>query len=140
MKEMLGAVAGDRRNASTRPMAIFDACRVSAAEVEQSHHADADGLRPVGIPAELISVPLLGATAPGLARRRPRPAHGREPRRRGHPPACRSGRPIIYGGSAAAVDMRNGTIAMGSVETMMLSARTRRSAGTSGCRLTGTSA
>jgi trimethylamine---corrinoid protein Co-methyltransferase len=120
MKEMLAAAAGGEDELRRRPLAVFDAC--SSQPLKWSRltvRALVDCARS-GIPAELISVPMLGATAPvtlagALVQHTAENLSGVVI----HQLAGR-GSPVIYGGSPAAVDMRYGTMAMGSVETAML--------------------
>ena len=75
-----------------------------------------------GIPAELVSMPLTGATAPvtlvgALVQLTAENLSGVVIHQLAQP-----GSPIIFGGSPAAFDMRKGTTPMGAVETMMISA------------------
>jgi len=75
-----------------------------------------------GIPAELVSMPLTGATSP-VTLREAVVQHCAE-NLSGvtiHQLAAQ-GAPIIYGGSPAAFDMRRGTTPMGAVETRMIDA------------------
>ncbi len=120
MREMLCAVAGDGDRLRLRPMAIFDAC--SSQPLKWSNltaQSLIDSAR-AGLPAELISVPMLGATAPvslagALTQHTAENLSGLVIHQLAGP-----GGPVIYGGSPAAMDMRHGTIAMGAMETMML--------------------
>jgi trimethylamine--corrinoid protein Co-methyltransferase len=73
-----------------------------------------------GIPAELVSMPLTGATSPGtiagaLVQHAAESLSGVVIHQLAHP-----GSPIIWGGSPAAFDMRHGTTPMGAIETMMI--------------------
>jgi trimethylamine--corrinoid protein Co-methyltransferase len=73
-----------------------------------------------GIPAELVSMPLTGATAPvtlvgAVAQHAAENLSGVTIHQLAGP-----GAPIIYGGSPSAFDMRFGTTPMGAVETMMI--------------------
>jgi trimethylamine--corrinoid protein Co-methyltransferase len=75
-----------------------------------------------GIPAELISMPLTGATSPvtlagALVQLTAENLSGIVIHQLANP-----GSPIIFGGSPAAFDMRKGTPPMGAVETMMIAA------------------
>ena len=120
MKDLLAAVAGDGARLRERPLAIFDAC--SSQPLKWSH-LTAQSLMDCarcGLPAELISVPMLGATSPvslagALVQHTAENLSGLVIHQLAQP-----GSPVIYGGSPAAMDMRYGTIAMGAMETMML--------------------
>ena len=73
-----------------------------------------------GLPAELISMPLFGATSPAtlagaLVQHTAENLSGVVIHR-----LAGSGSPIIYGGSPAVFDMRHGTTAMGAIETAMV--------------------
>ncbi|NWG12540.1 MAG: trimethylamine methyltransferase family protein [Acidobacteria bacterium] len=120
MREMLCAVAGDGDRLRRRPMAVFDACSSQPLKwTNLTAQSLIDSAR-AGLPAELISVPMLGATAPlslagALTQHTAENLSGIVIHQ-----LAGSGSPVIYGGSPAAMDMRHGTIAMGAVETMML--------------------
>jgi trimethylamine--corrinoid protein Co-methyltransferase len=120
MHEMLAAVAGDADKLREKPNAIFDCCPSPPLKwSDLTAQALIDCAR-TGIVAELISMPLTGATSPvtlaGAVTQ--------------HCAECLSGvvihqlaspgAPIVYGGSPACFDMRKGTTPMGSVETMMI--------------------
>ena len=120
MHEMLAAVAGDAEKLREKPMAIFDCCPSPPLKwSDLTAQALIDCAR-TGIVAELISMPLTGATSPvtlaGAVTQ--------------HCAECLSGvvihqlampgAPIIYGGSPASFDMRKGTTPMGAIETMMI--------------------
>ncbi|MGD1993614.1 MAG: trimethylamine methyltransferase family protein [Anaerolineae bacterium] len=120
MKDMLAAVAGGEEALAEKPIAIFDVCPsppllwsdlTSQNMIDCARH---------GIPSELVSMPLAGATAPvtiaGAVVQ--------------HTAECMSGvticqlakegAPIVWGGSPAAFDMREGTTPMGAVGTWMI--------------------
>lgn len=120
MHEMLAAVAGDQDALSEKPIAIFDCCPSPPLKwSDLTCQALIDCAR-TGLPAELVSMPLTGATSPvtlaGAVTQ--------------HAAECLSGvvihqlakpgAPIIYGGSPACFDMRKGTTPMGAIETMMI--------------------
>jgi trimethylamine--corrinoid protein Co-methyltransferase len=120
MKEMLCAVAGDEARLRARPMAIFDACPSPPLKWSNLTTQSLIDCARTGLPAELVSMPLLGATAPvsmagALVQHTAENLSGVTIHQLAGP-----GSPIIYGGSPGAVDMRSGTIAMGSIEAMML--------------------
>jgi len=120
MREMLCAVAGDAAKLRTQPMAIFDACPSPPLKWSNLTTQSLIDCARSGLPAELVSMPLLGATAPvsmagALVQHTAENLSGVTIHQLAGP-----GSPIIYGGSPGAVDMRSGTIAMGSIEAMML--------------------
>jgi len=120
MRDLLGAVAGDAARLRERPMAIFDACSSQPLKWSNLTAQSLIDCARSGIPAELISVPMLGATAPlslagALVQHTAENLSGLVIHQLAGP-----GSPVVYGGSPAAMDMRHGTIAMGAVETMML--------------------
>lgn len=120
MRDLLAAVAGGEEALRQRPTAIFDAC--PSPPLKWSHltaQSLLDCARS-GLPAELVSMPLLGATAPlpllgGLVQHTAENLSGLVLHQLAAP-----GAPIIYGGSPAAFDLRHGTPPMGAIETMML--------------------
>ncbi len=122
MKDMLAAAAGSEERLRQRPSAIFDACASQPLKWSALTTSTLLDCARSGIPAELISVPLLGATAPvtlagALVQHTAENLGGLVIHQLAAP-----GAPVVYGGSAAALDMRHGTIAMGAAETMMLAA------------------
>ena len=120
MKDLLAAVAGGEGKLREKPIAIFDAC--PSPPLKWSHltvRSLIDGAR-AGIPVEMVSMPLFGATSPvtltgSLVQ---------------HEAECLAGicihqcavegMPIVYGGSPSAFDMRRSTTPMGAIETMMI--------------------
>lgn len=120
MREMLEAVAGSPEAARQKPRAVFDVCPsppllwsdITCSVLIQCARS--------GVPAELVSMPLLGATGPQTV-------VGSTVQ---HAAECLSGitihqlagpgSPIVWGGSPASFDMRTGTTPMGAMATMML--------------------
>jgi len=120
MKEMLTAVAGDESLLRHHPTAIFDACPSSPLKWSRLTAQSVLDCARSGLPAEIVSVPLLGATAPvtlagALVQHTAENLSGIVV----HQAAC-PGSPVIYGGSPAVFDMRYGTIAMGAMETALV--------------------
>jgi trimethylamine--corrinoid protein Co-methyltransferase len=120
MKEMLSAVAGGDAALAARPIAVFDVCPSPPLLWSDLTCQNLIDCARAGIPAELVSMPLAGATAPvTLAAAVIQ-----------HAAECLSGitigqlaRPgakIVWGGSPAAFDMREGTTPMGDVGTWMI--------------------
>lgn len=120
MRAMLAAVRGGEAALRKRPLAIFDCCPTAPLKwSDLTCQALIDCAR-AGIPAQLVSMPLGGATAP-VTLREMVVQHCAE-NLSGvliHQLAA-PGAPIIYGGSPAAFDMRHGTTPMGAIETMMV--------------------
>ena len=122
MKDMLVAVRGSERALREEPLAIFDCCPSSPLKWSNLTCQDLIDASKAGIPAELISMPLTGATSPvtlagALVQLTAENLSGIVIHQLAHP-----GSPIIFGGSPAAFDMRKGTTPMGAVETMMIDA------------------
>ncbi len=120
MKEMLVAVRGSEQALRERPLAIFDCCPSPPLKWSNLTCHDLMACAESGIPAELVSMPLTGATAPvtilgALVQLTAENLSGVVIHQLTKP-----GAPIIFGGSPAAFDMRTGTTPMGAVETMMI--------------------
>jgi trimethylamine--corrinoid protein Co-methyltransferase len=120
MKEMLVAVAGGEEALAARPIAVFDVCPSPPLLWSDLTCQNMIDCARHGIPSELVSMPLAGATAPvtlaGAVVQ--------------HTAECMSGvticqltqegAPIVWGGSPAAFDMREGTTPMGAIGTWMI--------------------
>jgi trimethylamine--corrinoid protein Co-methyltransferase len=120
MKDLLVAVAGSEQALAEKPIAVFDVCPsppLSWSAITCENLMDCAQYR---VPAELVSMPLAGATAPATLL-------GAVVQ---HAAECLSGitihqlvnpgAPIVWGGSPAAFDMRSGSTPMGAIETMMI--------------------
>jgi trimethylamine--corrinoid protein Co-methyltransferase len=120
MHEMLATVAGDQDTLRKKPMAIFDCCPSPPLKwSDLTCQALIDCAR-TGLPAELVSMPLTGATSPvtlagAVTQHCAENLSGVVIHQLAAP-----GAPIIYGGSPACFDMRKGTTPMGAVETQMI--------------------
>ncbi len=120
MKDMLVAVAGDEAALAERPIAIFDVCPSPPLMWSDLTCQNMIDCARYGIPSELISMPMAGATAPvtlaGAVVQ--------------HTAECLSGvaicqlaaegAPIVWGGSPAVFDMREGTTPMGAMGTWII--------------------
>ncbi len=120
MRQMLVLVRGSKEALRQRPLAIFDCCPSPPLKWSALTCSVLMGCAEHGIPAELVSMPLTGATAPvtlagALAQHTAENLSGVVIHQLTGP-----GAPIIYGGSPSAFDMRWGTTPMGAIETMML--------------------
>jgi len=122
MLAMLAAVRGGMEALAEKPLAVFDCCPSPPLKwSDLTCQALLDCAR-AGVPAELVSMPLGGATSP-VTLREMVVQHAAESLSGVliHQLA-RAGAPIIWGGSPAAFDMRHGTTPMGAIETMMVDA------------------
>jgi len=122
MRRMLVAVRGSEQALRRKPLAIFDCCPSPPLKWSELTCAALVRCAEIGIPAELVSMPLTGATAPvtllgAVTQHTAENLSGVVIHQLAGP-----GAPIIYGGSPAAFDMRHGTTPMGAVETMMIDA------------------
>ena len=120
MREMLIAVRGSAEKLRQQPLAIFDCCPSPPLKWSNLTCQNLIDCAKSGIPAELVSMPLTGATAPGtlagaLIQHAAESLSGVVIHQLAH-----AGSPIIWGGSPAAFDMRHGTTPMGAIETMMI--------------------
>ena len=120
MHELLVAVAGSAEALAAKPRAIFDVCPSPPLLWSDITCANLIDCARTGVPAELVSMPLMGATGPATV-------IGSAVQ---HAAEClsgitihqlaRAGSPIVWGGSPASFDMRTGTTPMGAMATMML--------------------
>jgi trimethylamine--corrinoid protein Co-methyltransferase len=122
MKEMLTTVAGGEQALREKPIAIFDVCPSPPLKWSNLTCQNMIDCARYGIPSEMVSMPLAGATAPATLA-------GAVVQ---HTAECLSGlvicqlaqpgAPIVWGGSPAVFDMRQGTTPMGAVGTWMIDA------------------
>ncbi len=120
MFEMLAAVRGGAESLRKKPLAIFDACPSPPLKWSHLTSQSLIDCARAGIPSELISMSLTGATSPvtiagALVQHVAENLSGLVIGQLAH-----RGAPIIFGGSPASFDMRKGTTPMGAIETMML--------------------
>ena len=120
MHELLVAVAGSAEALAEKPRAIFDACPSPPLMWSDITCANLIDAARVGVPAELIPMPLMGATGPatiiGSAVQHAAEAlSGITIHQLANP-----GSPIVWGGSPSYFDMRTGAPPMGAMATMML--------------------
>jgi len=120
MHELLVAVAGSAEALAERPRAIFDVCPsppLMWSDITCANLIDAARAR---VPAQLVSMPLMGATGPATiigaaVQHAAECLSGLTIHQLAH-----SGSPIVWGGSPSAFDMRTGAPPMGAIGTMML--------------------
>lgn len=120
MLEMMAVLRGSKRAVAEKPLALFDACPSSPLRWSELTTESLMKCAEAGVPSEIISVPLTGATGPvtlsgtlvvhtaenlaGIALVQ----------------AIRPGVPVVYGGAPCLMDMRAGQTPFGSIETMMI--------------------
>jgi trimethylamine--corrinoid protein Co-methyltransferase len=122
MKDLLAAVRGGEEALRRKPLAVFDAC--PSPPLMWSHltaQSLMDAAR-AGIPSELISVGMTGATSPvtlagTLVQHVAENLAGLVICQLAGP-----GAPVIFGGSPSSFDMRKGTTPLGAMEGMMIDA------------------
>jgi trimethylamine---corrinoid protein Co-methyltransferase len=120
MHAMLSAIRGGAEPLRERPLAIFDCCPSPPLKwSDLTCQALIDCAR-TGVPAELVSMPLSGATSPVTLREAIVQHCAENLSGVTIHQLARRGSPIIWGGSPAAFDMRRGTTPMGAIETMMI--------------------
>lgn len=120
MAEMLAAVRGGAEELRRKPLAVFDACPSPPLKWSDLTAQSLIDCARAGIPSQLISMGLTGATSPvtlagTLVQHVAENLAGLV--------ICqmaRRGAHVIFGGSPAAFDMRKGTTPMGAIETMMI--------------------
>jgi trimethylamine--corrinoid protein Co-methyltransferase len=120
MKHLLVAAVGSEEALVAKPIAIFDVCPSPPLLWSEITCQNMIDCARAGIPAELVSMPLAGATGPATL-------VGSVVQ---HAAEClsgitihqlaKAGSPIVWGGSPAAFDMRTGTPPMGAIETLMM--------------------
>ena len=120
MVDMLVIFAGNRKALAEKPQAVFDVCPSPPLIWSNFGAQNLIDLALASVPAQMVSMPLAGATAPvtlvGAVVQ--------------HAAECLSGlvihqlakpgAPIVWGGAPAIFDMRKGTTPMGAVETAMI--------------------
>lgn len=122
MHAMLAAVRGGEAELRARPLAVFDCCPTSPLTWSAlTAQVLVDAAR-AGVPANLVAVPMTGATAPvtlsgALAQLAAENLAGVAIHQ-----AAAPGAPLVWGGAPSAFDMRQGTAAMGAIESAMLNA------------------
>jgi len=120
MYEMLLAVRGSAKSLARKPLAIFDACPSPPLKWSNLTTQSLIDCARVGIPSELISMGLTGATSPvtiagTLVQHVAENLSGLVIAQ-----LAQKGAPVIFGGSPSSFDMRRGTTPMGAIETMMI--------------------
>ncbi len=122
MFDMLAVFAGGRQALAEKPQAIFDVCPSPPLIWSEFGADNLVELARARIPAQLISMPLAGATAPvtllgSVVQHAAESLSGIAIHQLAGP-----GAPIVWGGAPAIFDMRHGTTPMGAIETAMIDA------------------
>ena len=120
MHELLVVVAGSAQALREKPRAVFDVCPSPPLLWSEITCRNMVDCARAGVPAELVSMPLTGATGPAnlagaVVQHAAESLSGVVIHQLAGP-----GAPIVWGGSPAAFDMRRGTPPMGAIETMMI--------------------
>jgi trimethylamine--corrinoid protein Co-methyltransferase len=120
MKEMLVAAVGGEAALVERPVAVFDVCPSPPLLWSDLTCQNLIDCARAGIPSELVSMPLAGATAPvtlagAIVQHTAESLSGVTIGQ-----LAKAGSPIVWGGSPAIFDMRQGTTPMGDVGTWMI--------------------
>ena len=103
-----------------RPMAVFDCCPSPPLKWSELTCRCLIDCARTGVPAELVSMPLTGATSPVTLRDAVVQHCAESLSGLVIHQAAAPGAPIIYGGAPSAFDMRYGSTPMGAMETMMI--------------------
>ncbi|MFH2102145.1 MAG: trimethylamine methyltransferase family protein [Chloroflexota bacterium] len=122
MIEMLAIFAGGRAALAEKPLAVFDVCPSPPLIWSDFGASNLIALALAGVPAQIVSMPLAGATAPvtllgSVVQHAAECLSGITIHQ-----LAQAGSPIVWGGAPAIFDMRKGTTPMGAVETAMLDA------------------
>ncbi|GAB4531648.1 MAG: glycine betaine--corrinoid protein methyltransferase [Anaerolineae bacterium] len=122
MKDLLVAEAGSLEALAARPRAVFDVCSSPPLLWSELTCQNLIDLARYRIPAQLVSMPLAGSTAPvtlagAVVQHTAETLSGVAIHQLANP-----GAPIVWGGAPAITDMRFGTTPMGAMETAMIDA------------------
>jgi trimethylamine--corrinoid protein Co-methyltransferase len=118
--ELLAIESGGREALRKRPRAVFDVCPSPPLNWSEFASQNLFDLARAGVPAEIVSMPLAGATAPvtlagSVVQHAAECISGITIHQLAQP-----GAPIVWGGAPAIFDMRTGKTPMGAIETAML--------------------
>lgn len=118
--ELLTLECGGREALRQHPRAIFDVCPSPPLNWSEFASQNLVDLARAGIPAEIVSMPLAGATAPvtlagSVVQHAAECISGITIHQLAQP-----GAPIVWGAAPAIFDMRTGKTPMGAIETAML--------------------
>ena len=118
--DLLAVESGGRNKLRENPRAIFDVCPSPPLNWSEFASQNLVDLARAGVPAEIVSMPLAGATAPvtlvgSVVQHAAERISGITIHQLAQP-----GAPIVWGGAPAIFDMRTGKTPMGAIETAML--------------------
>jgi trimethylamine--corrinoid protein Co-methyltransferase len=118
--ELLAIESGGAEALRRQPRAIFDVCPSPPLNWSEFASQNLTDLARAGVPAEIVSMPLAGATAPvtlagSIVQHAAECISGITIHQLAQP-----GAPIVWGGAPAIFDMRTGKTPMGAIETAML--------------------
>lgn len=122
MVDMLALFAGSRKALAEKPQAVFDVCPSPPLIWSNFGAQNLIDLARAGVPAQMVSMPLAGATAPvtlvgSVVQHTAECLSGLTIHQ-----LAKAGSPIVWGGAPAIFDMRKGTTPMGAIETAMIDA------------------
>jgi trimethylamine--corrinoid protein Co-methyltransferase len=122
MIDMLSLFTGGRDALAKKPQAVFDVCPSPPLIWSNFGAQNLIELAHAGVPAQMVSMPLAGATAPvtlvgSVVQHAAECLSGITIHQLAKP-----GSPIVWGGAPAIFDMRKGTTPMGAIETAMIDA------------------
>jgi len=120
MKDLLVVAVGGKKELKERPVAVFDACPSPPLKWSDITCQNLIDCAKNNIPAQLISMPLAGATSPvtlagATVQHTAESLSGIVINQLANPGAL-----IVWGGSPATFDMRTGTTPMGAIGTWMI--------------------
>jgi trimethylamine--corrinoid protein Co-methyltransferase len=120
MFDMLAIFAGGREELAQKPLAVFDVCPSPPLIWSEFGARNLMDLARARVPAQMVSMPLAGATAPvtilgSVVQHAAESLSGIVIHQLAGP-----GAPIVWGGAPAIFDMRHGTTPMGAIETAMI--------------------
>ncbi|HYM76505.1 MAG TPA: trimethylamine methyltransferase family protein [Candidatus Dormibacteraeota bacterium] len=118
--DLLAIESGGRDALRRSPHAVFDVCPSPPLNWSEFASQNLVDLARAGVPAEIVSMPLAGATAPvtlagSVVQHAAECISGITIHQLAQP-----GAPIVWGGAPAIFDMRTGKTPMGAIETAML--------------------
>jgi trimethylamine--corrinoid protein Co-methyltransferase len=120
MKELLVAMVGGEKELAAKPIAVFDVCPSPPLLWSDLTCQNMIDCARSGIPSELVSMPLAGATAPATLAGAVVQHTAENMSGVTICQLAQEGAPIVWGGSPAVFDMREGTTPMGAVGTWMI--------------------
>jgi trimethylamine--corrinoid protein Co-methyltransferase len=122
MLDMLAIYADSLDTLAQKPTAVFDVCPSPPLIWSNFGAQNLIDLAKAGVPAQMVSMPLAGATAPvtligSVVQHTAENLSGLVIHQ-----LAKAGSPLVWGGAPAIFDMRKGTTPMGAIETAMIDA------------------